>query len=175
MKIKNLGFIGFPKYEISDEGVVYSLDYRKSGKRHPLIASLNTKGYSQVRLRSKEGNLVARVHRLVALAFIPNPLALPQVNHKDECKTNNRVGNLEWCDNSYNMKYGMGAARRSAAQKGKPKISLQKKVEQLTMQGEHVAFFDSTRIAVRETRIWSVSKACCGAAKTAGGYKWRYV
>ena len=46
------------------------------------------------------------VHRLVAQAFIPNPDNLPEVNHKNEDKSNNTVDNLEWCDHKYNNNYG---------------------------------------------------------------------
>ena len=44
------------------------------------------------------------VHRLVALAFIPNPENMPCINHKDECPSNNKKDNLEWCDRAYNNK-----------------------------------------------------------------------
>lgn len=63
------------------------------------------KGYLAVQL--SKHNKVKRlfVHRLVAMAFIPNPNNLPQVNHKDRNTSNNHMGNLEWCDARYNLEY----------------------------------------------------------------------
>lgn len=52
------------------------------------------------------------VHRLVALTYIPNPDNLPCVNHKDEHKDHNWVGNLEWCTSKYNLNYGLSPEKR---------------------------------------------------------------
>lgn len=59
-------------------------------------------GYCRVYLKDKW----YPVHRLVAMAFIPNPDGLPEVNHKDFNKFNNCVDNLEWCTRKYNTRYG---------------------------------------------------------------------
>lgn len=101
--------IGYEGYEVSNLGRVKSYKYNKiNGKI--MKPYKNTKGYLQIDLqidgRKRENRVHLSVHRLVAIAFIPNPDNLPQVNHKDEDKTNNCVDNLEWCTNDYNAHYG---------------------------------------------------------------------
>ena len=92
---------GFEDYQITDDGRVWS----KKNKRY-LKLQKTTPGYCKVSL-SKNGNVYQKqVHRLVAETFISNPDNLPQVNHRDEDKTNNRVENLEYCSKEYNMNYG---------------------------------------------------------------------
>lgn len=102
-------------YEVSNQGRVRSLDrYDNIGrmrKKRYIKLLLSSSGYFSVGL-SKNGNVtVYLVHRLVVQVFIPNPDGLPQVNHKDEDKTNNSVDNLEWCSAEYNSNYGTARER----------------------------------------------------------------
>ena len=106
-------------YEVSNYGEIRSCDryikgnknskYLKKGKL--ISISYNHKGYARVRLSKDNVSKMYFVHRLVAQAFIPNPNNLPQVNHKDEVKSNNKIYNLEWCTNKYNHNYGTGIER----------------------------------------------------------------
>jgi hypothetical protein len=99
------GFEGL--YEVSTEGAVRSLPGKKThSKGRTLRLTANSYGYLVVGLRKDGKAKQFTVHRLVAMTFIPNPLELPQVNHKDEDKTNNHVENLEWCDAKYNCNWG---------------------------------------------------------------------
>ena len=72
-----------------------------------ILAQRKRSGYLAVGLTKDNKQSTFSIHRLVAEAFIPNPDELPQVNHKDEDKTNNCVNNLEWCDNKYNINYSL--------------------------------------------------------------------
>ncbi len=72
-------------------------------------------GYYRVQLHIDNKNRHVLVHRLVAIAFIPNDENLPQINHKDENKGNNRVENLEWCTAKYNSNYGERTEKSSIA------------------------------------------------------------
>ena len=87
-------------YEVSNTGFVRRVSDLMVFKLSDL------KGYCIVRLRKDGKGKSYLVHRLVAQAFIPNPLNLPQVNHIDENKKNNNIDNLEWCTAKYNANYG---------------------------------------------------------------------
>jgi hypothetical protein len=96
-----IGFEGI--YEVSNFGRVRRI---KTGRILRTSKSGGCRGYVGINL-SKDGKAYGKlVHRLVAESFLPNIEGLPEVNHKDEDKTNNRVENLEWCDHKYNINYG---------------------------------------------------------------------
>ena len=107
-------------YEVSNTGQVRSLDryvidslgHRKFYKGKVLSIVKNKNGYLLINLYCNEKNKKCLVHRLVAEAFVSNPDNLPEVNHKDEDKTNNRVDNLEWCNRKYNVNFGTARIRR---------------------------------------------------------------
>lgn len=93
-------------YQVSNTGKVRSLNYRRTGETKVLKPSTSKLGYKSVNLCKDGKNKGYLVHRLVALAFIPNPNNYPVVNHKDENPSNNTVWNLEWCTQEYNINYG---------------------------------------------------------------------
>lgn len=105
---------GFERYSVSTDGQVKS----HHGKEKILVQRDNGSGYKKVYLSMPYEKRNMLVHRLVALAFIPNPNNLPFINHKDENPSNNNVDNLEWCDAKYNNNYGTVKERLSKAHKG---------------------------------------------------------
>jgi len=94
-----------PHYEVSDSGIV-----RKTACK-TVIGQWKKGGYPTVKLSKPRKD--AQVHRLVAMEFLDMDDILPCVNHKDFDTENNNVSNLEWCTQSYNVKYSKSAGRYS--------------------------------------------------------------
>ena len=158
-------------YEVSDFGDVRSLNYLHTGKTRVLKLIKEKKGYLLVNLY-KEGKMkMYKAHRLVAQAFIDNPDNLPEVNHIDEDKTNNRVSNLEWCNHIYNSNHGTRNQRIAETQKGSKRPYMSevqrnnpKKSEivlQMTLDYVFVKEWPSTKECGRNGFTQSAVAACC--------------
>ena len=103
MKIKD-----FEDYSITQSGEVINT---RTGKAKALDFNKSV-GYFQVDLYKNNKRTKHYIHRLVAQAYIPNPLGLPEVNHKDSDRTNNHVSNLEWVSSSGNSIHAVQAGQR---------------------------------------------------------------
>ena len=101
---------GFEDYWIDTEGNVWSM---KSGEMKGLKGTDNGQGYLMVELYQDRKGKLMRVHRLVAKTFLDNPDNYPQVNHKNGIKSDNRLENLEWCNQSMNQKHAFDLGLQS--------------------------------------------------------------
>ena len=102
---------GYEKlYQVSNLGNVRRIKFINNRTQKDKIKMLklikDKKGYLKINLWKNNKSKMFLVHRIVAETFILNPNNLPQVNHKDENKSNNCVENLEWCSQRYNNNYG---------------------------------------------------------------------
>lgn len=152
-------------YKISNTGLVSSLHYRKSNKEQILKCGSDKDGYLQVNLCKNGKHKNHKIHRLVAIHFIENPNNLPQINHKDENKTNNNVDNLEWCTNKYNNNYGT-------------KNDWNKKsIVQLSLDYKFICQYDSIIEAAKKINKnhSHITQCCQKKRRTAYGYIWRYI
>lgn len=175
------GFEGI--YQVSNKGKVRSLDrYVQCAdsiryyKGRMMKQDKKKNGYLQVNLKRQKINKQFLVHRLVAVAFLPNPEGFAIVNHKDENKENNSVENLEWCTHTYNNLYGEGHRTRCTNARSGAIQKLAKPVLQYSLDGVFVAEYFSATEAGRKTgfRQSGISECCNGNQKTAYGYVWRY-
>jgi hypothetical protein len=173
---------GFPHYEVSNLGHVRSKDkfiYQKDPhgngvkvlrKGREITGGLDPDGYRHVLLYYSSGGnrWTAKVHRLVANAFIPSErhTDLLQVNHKDGNKQNNAVENLEWVTSQENITHAQRLGLRKA------RLIARKDL----ITGETLEEYETT-IQIKEQgfRADHVKDCCLGKRKSHKGFQWAYL
>ena len=157
------GFEGL--YQISSFGNVRSIPRPKSKGGMMKLLLIPRNNYFLIKLHKNGVETRHFIHKLVASAFIPNPLNKPQVNHKNGNKLDNRVTNLEWVTCKENIEH----AYRHRLHKTRQVIQ--------SKSGCIVRVYRNSLFASKETGIIQSSIWYClnGRQKTAGGYEWCYV
>lgn len=154
------------KYQISNMGNVRSLNFRGTNKTKLLKPIKNKYGYMTVHLCGKW----ARVHRLVAKAFIPNEGDKKEVNHINGDIRDNRAENLEWCTPSENSKHAWDTGLQKMTEERKKKIS--RSVVCVETGVEYYGMQDASNKTNINRR--NINACCLGKRQTAGGYHWKY-
>lgn len=173
-----IGFEG--RYMVSNLGRVKSLKRNGTVKIDTIRKQTEDKyGYLKFNIIKENGTSGGiLIHRLVAIAFIPNPENKPQVNHKKGIKTDNRATQLEWSTNSENQKhaFGIGLSKSNLQHKSGKENHSSKSIYQISLDGKIVAEFYSATVASKITKInrQKISSCCTGKRQTAGGYKWKH-
>lgn len=169
-------------YQVNELGQIRTLKDSPTCKAGTVLKSQTNhkNGYVYQMLYKDGKQKLFRLHRLVAIAFLPNPYNYKQINHINGDKTDNRVENLEWCSQEQNMlhAYKTGLEKPSEKQKkaireinklkSKPVIQLKNK--------EEIATYCSISEASRVTgvSIACISRCCNGRRKSSQGFEWRF-
>lgn len=99
-------------YQVSSNARVRN---KKTGRILKTQVSKGTQGYEQVRFSVDKVKTTMKVHRIVAVAFVENPLNLPCVNHINSVRDDNRIENLEWCTQKHNVQHSYNSGSNSNA------------------------------------------------------------
>ena len=154
---KQYSFIeGFPNHVITTDGKVVVTSYTNSRgyKRKPKLLKqrINVDGYPEVKLTHFGKKRTARVHRLVAETYVPNPENKETVNHIDGNKLNNKVSNLEWSDRSEQLyhAYDLGLRKTTPVTKSSAKLANSKPVKCFKKETRETLYFLSARDCSKE-------------------------
>ena len=171
-------------YKVSNWGKILSLNYHREGRAEFMNQYENKSGYLTVTLSKNGETKTCLSHRLVAQTFIPNPENLPEVNHKDEDKTNNFVflnedgsvdkekSNLEWKSHKDNCNHG---TRNERSAKTRTNGKQSKIVLQLSLSGDLIKEWESVNECGRNGFDPSaVCKCCNGKLPHYKGFRFMY-
>lgn len=131
--------------------------------------------YLTCHLKKNGTNKSVKFHQVVCKAFHPNPDGLPEVNHINEIKTDNRADNLEWCTRRYNATWGTIISRLIKAQVNHPNKS--RKVYQYDKDGNFITAYPSIKEASRVTgaKEANIASVCNNSkSSTAAGFIWSF-
>jgi len=169
----------FETHLVSNTGKIKGLDriVNCKGNSKRLVKSrilkINEKEYAHIQFSHKGKTFL--VHRLVAMAFIPNPKNLPQVNHLDGNKLNNNDWNLEWSDQSENQIHAYSAGlQKGFGVSGKDHF----KARKIRMFNDNISLnFDTISAAAKHlnTRHTSIDRVLYGQRKKHLGYYFEYI
>lgn len=165
-QVSNLGRVKVKSY-IRSNG--YGLYATKEKILHPFKEKC---GHRKIVLCFEGKMTRIKLHRLIAMVFIPNPENKPEVDHINTDVEDNRVENLRWVTSSENKLNPITRARNSRSRLGKNT----KPVKCLTKRGELICCYKSIKDAGNDLNISKphIGQCCNGIRKTAGGYKWEY-
>lgn len=151
------------RYIVTPYGEIYSIHFHRFLKK-----KTDRYGYSIVALTKNGKTQHIPVHRLVAKAYVPNPLGKPCVNHIDEDKLNNHYTNLEWVTAAENDNFGTRSKRMAQSKSKKPVICL--------LPDGTVIHYSGVKDASRKTGIAHslISRYCQGKPSAKYNMIWRY-
>jgi hypothetical protein len=160
------------RYQVSNLGEIKSLKYAQMDLQRILKPHITARGYYSICLCNNGTSEVTTVHRVVAKTFIDNPLNLPQVNHKDGNKLNNRVDNLEWVTARQNTEH----AWKNELKKGGKYLYNTQSVYQFDLNMNFIRKYDTQSEAEEITGIkqGDISKCCNKKRNKAGGFIWLF-
>ena len=169
---------GYEGYQVSNFGRVRSLD-RYNGRGYwikgcILKPIMDKKGYLTVGLSKNNQRKAFKVHRLVALHFIPNIENKPEIDHINTIKTDNRVENLRWVTPKENSNNPLSIVNKSESKKG-IKNHRHQPILQYDKDGNFIREWDTMTEAETTLKIThKIHFVCQGKRKTCGGYIWKY-
>lgn len=149
-------------YSVSDSGEV-----RRDTNNYMMKPYIQHE-YAHVTLQINKRAKRFNIHRLVAIAFIPNPENKPYVNHIDGNKINNCVNNLEWVTSAENAQHAVRTGLRQPTR--------EKEVVQFGLDGKKICEYKSLAEAARMTNssVAKISVCCQGQREQHNGFQWRY-
>ncbi len=160
--------VGYERlYAVTDDGRVWVYFRKGKGSNKTgrfFTPAIDIGGYNRINLRKNGVSKSFSVHRLVAQEYISNPKNLPEINHKDGNKSNNKVKNLEWCTRNFNMKHAFSIGKKTHMGENNPRNILSVyQIKKIKMIGKKIG---QQEIA----RRFGVSRSCI--QHILSGYTW---